>query len=194
MGQHGANWVDGACRGAAPTTGVSPSECHLALVRAGLLAEARVAEALRPVGLSAQAFNVLMVVGKAGEPLSPCVISERMVVPRNTLTHTLDLLERQELVRRERHPHHRGMVLVRLTDTGHATLGTILPHLDDLEAELWSHFSEDERETFNSLLARAQAALESTPSPAAVADSQPTETVTGPREIAAGSRPLVENT
>lgn len=135
-------------------------ECHLSLIRAGLLAEWRVAEILRPFGLSCPGFNVLTVVSRAGEPLSPCVISSRLVVPRNTLTHILDVLERQDLVRRERHPHHRGMVLVDLTDAGRATLDAILPRLHALESEIWSSFSEEERQTLVLLLARVEEAFE----------------------------------
>lgn len=132
------------------------TECHLRLIRAGLLAETRVAEILRPFGLSCPAFSVLAVVDRAGQPLSPCVISDRLVVPRNTMTHILDVLERQELVRRERHPHHRGMVLVDLTDAGRTTLDEILPRLHALESEIWSSFSEEERQAFVSLLARVE--------------------------------------
>jgi len=182
MGQHGPIRTEGGCRSRASVPHAALTELHLTLVRAGLLAEARVAEALRPLGLSAQAFNVLLIVGQAGEPLSPCVISDRMAVPRNTLTHILDLLERQRLVQRERHPHHRGMVLVNLTDDGFATLDAVLPTLRALDADLWSHFSDGERETFVALLARAEAALEYAFSARGTADCQRSETRIALRE------------
>ena len=159
MGEKEAGRIGGSFEGDFPATRASATECHVNLIRAGLLAEARVAEVLRPFGLNGSVFNVLMILGKAGEPLSPCVISDRMVVPRNTLTHILDVLERQELVRRERHPHHRGMVLVDLTERGDAILAEVLPRLHALETELWASFSEEERQMLVSLLARAQEAF-----------------------------------
>jgi DNA-binding MarR family transcriptional regulator len=159
MGEKEAIRIGDSFEGEFSPAQASATECHVNLVRAGLLAEARVAEVLRPFGLNGSVFNVLMILGKAGEPLSPCVISDRMVVPRNTLTHILDVLERQELVQRERHPHHRGMVLVELTERGDAVLAEILPRLHALEAELWSSFSEEERQMLVSLLARAQEAF-----------------------------------
>ena len=67
MGQQGAIRVSGACQGAAPVT--------------------HAAEALRPVGLSTPAFTVLPIVGRAGDPSSPCVIGERVVVPRDTMAY-----------------------------------------------------------------------------------------------------------
>lgn len=137
----------------------SARACQVNLIRAGLLAEARLAEVLRPFGLNGSTFNVLMVVGGAGEPLSPCTISERTVVPRNTLTHILDVLERDGLVRRERHPNHRGMLLVELTEKGRDARSEILPRLRAMEAEWWSGFSEPDRQVFISLLGRAQSAL-----------------------------------
>jgi DNA-binding MarR family transcriptional regulator len=124
-----------------------------------LLAEARVADVVRPYGLSYPTFQVLTIIHRAGEPLSPCDISDRMVVPRNTLTHILDVLERQELVRRERHPRHRGMVLVELTTKGRTVLDEILPRLHARDAEWWAAFSEEERQTLVALLLRAQEAL-----------------------------------
>jgi DNA-binding MarR family transcriptional regulator len=142
-----------------PEAQTSATECHLNLLRAGALAEARVAEVLRPFDLSGPSFSALATVGRASEPLSPCKISERMVVPRNTLTHILDVLEGKELVRRARHPHHRGMVLVELTAAGRAVLDAIFPRLHALEAEWWAGFSEEERQTLIALLGRAQEAL-----------------------------------
>ncbi len=142
-----------------PDTHVTEADCYLRLIRTGLLAEARITEILRPLGLGWPAFGVLMVIGWSGQPLSPCVISDHLVMPRNTLTHVVDVLERQGLVRRDRHPHHRGMVLIELTDAGRAILDEVLPHLRALEEGLWSSFPEDERRTFVALLLRVEDAI-----------------------------------
>ncbi len=142
-----------------PGTREMDADCHLRLIRAGSLAEVRIAEILRPFSLSWPTLGVLMAIGRSGQPLSPCVISDRLVMPRNTLTHVVDGLERQGLVRRERHPHHRGMVLVDLTDAGRAILDQILPHLRILEDGLRSSFSEEEHQTLVSLLVRIEEAF-----------------------------------
>jgi DNA-binding MarR family transcriptional regulator len=144
---------------ATPSSDSSATACNRNLIRAGLLAQARVEDVVRPYGLSYPLFQVLTIIERAGEPLAPCNISDRMVVPRNTLTHILDVLERQELVRRERHPHHRGMVLVELTERGRSVVAEIRPSLHARDAEWWSSFSEDERHTLVALLLRAQEAL-----------------------------------
>jgi DNA-binding MarR family transcriptional regulator len=148
-----------------PASEASATACQRNLIRAGLLAEARVADVVRPYGLSAPTFQALMIVHRSGGSLPPFKISDRMVVPRNTLTHILDVLEQQELVRRERHPHHRGMVLVELTEKGRSLIDEVLPRLHARDAEWWASFSEEERRTLVALLLRAQEALASPEAP-----------------------------
>src|ERR1700691_2341173 len=54
-------------------------------------------------GLSASAFQTLTILEGAGEPLTPHVIADRLLVSSASMTSLIDTLERRGLV--ERRPH-----------------------------------------------------------------------------------------
>jgi DNA-binding MarR family transcriptional regulator len=112
----------------------------------------------RAYGLSPATFNVLMILRGEGGPLSPCVVSERLLVTRGTVTGLLDSLEKQGLIRRTPHPEDRRMLLVEITPAGTTLLKKILPAHYQGERELLSCLSGAEKDTLIKLLGKVQAA------------------------------------
>lgn len=90
-----------------------------ALMRAQQLVSQAVERALRPLGLSFARYEALMLLSftRTGSlPLSK--IGERLLVHPTSVTNTVDKLEQQGLVRRERHPSDRRTTLATITPDG----------------------------------------------------------------------------
>lgn len=92
-----------------------------ALMRAQQLASQAVERALRPLGLSFARYEALMLLSfsRTGSlPLS--MVGKRLLVHPTSVTNTIDKLEQQGLVRRERHPSDRRTTLATITPDGRA--------------------------------------------------------------------------
>ncbi len=93
------------------------------------------AEALRPLGLSPSAFNVLMALhNTSGHALEPCQLAERLLVSRPSITGLLDTLQTKLLIERQPHPDDRRRVIVSLTPAGQSAL----------EAAFEAHYREQQ--------------------------------------------------
>src|ERR1022692_4675180 len=84
-------------------------------------------------------------------PRYECLL-ETAGVTRATITGLVDTLERDGLVRREHDSDDRRMMLVHLTQKGHAALREILPGHFKRMAALMAPLSEHERKTLVRLL------------------------------------------
>jgi DNA-binding MarR family transcriptional regulator len=116
--------VDDGYVAAHPEADPVATELVINLLSVAHLVGARLDGALRPCGLTVGSFNVLTIVGGAGEPVSPSTIVERLPVPfaLPTLTGLLDTLQRRGYLARSPHPGDRRKVLVELTSAGRAAL------------------------------------------------------------------------
>lgn len=116
-------------------------------------------EELRPLGLSPSAFNVLMALHNSAEHrLEPCVISERLLVSRPSVTGLLDTLQSKGLILRLPHPADRRRLLIELTDEG---MGLLEEHFATHYTEqerLLAGLTPDERATLVGLLRRIEGA------------------------------------
>jgi DNA-binding MarR family transcriptional regulator len=93
---------------------------------AGVLAQ-RVAELLKPHGLSPTQYNVLRILRGAGDGGAACKdIAARMIAPDPDITRLVDRLEKRGLVTRSRSVTDRRRVPVRITESGR----TLLAELD----------------------------------------------------------------
>lgn len=129
------------------------------LFRAYSAAQAEFAEALRPVGLSTSAFNVLQaLVNTPSAQLEPCEISDRLLVSRPSVTGLLDTLERRELITRQPHPQDRRRVVVRLTDDGRALLDEHYPEHYAMLDRVFASFDDEELAQLVTLLRRVRGA------------------------------------
>jgi len=106
--------------------------------------EARLDSALRPLGLSLSRHRALSIV--AG--IAPCTMSELAdfsAVDRTTLTRTVDQLVESGLVERATPREDRRQVLLTLTDAGRETCGRSMQAIFDVNRDLASDMSDEDR-------------------------------------------------
>lgn len=89
-----------------------------------LLASALLQTRLEPVfkrhGVSSGGFDVLATLRRQGPQfeLSPTILYKELLITSGTMTHRLNMLEKQGLIDRVTHPSDRRGLLVRLTKKG----------------------------------------------------------------------------
>ena len=103
------------------------TESAMNLVKTGELILARVADLLRPFGLSPAGGQILSMLSDAPAPLSPGEIRRRLLVSGPTVTGLVDSLERQGLVGRSAHPGDRRRQLVAVTEQGRQVANAFRP-------------------------------------------------------------------
>ncbi len=123
------------------------------LARTHDLLQSQVGKLLRPLGLSAGSFTILVVLDQAGGVLAPSEISARAAVTRAGVTGLVDALERLGLVVREADPTDRRRNRVLLTDPGREMLGWLVPTMQREEAELMAGLSPGDQRLLRRLLA-----------------------------------------
>lgn len=110
----------------------------------------------RPFGLTGPAYNVLVILAGAGEPLPPYVIGDRLLVTRGTVTGLLDTLERKGLVSRQPHPDDRRMLLVELTPAARPLMRQVAATVLPAQAEFMAGLSTAEKDDLVRLLGKVQ--------------------------------------
>jgi DNA-binding MarR family transcriptional regulator len=110
--------------------------------------------------LSLSGWQALAVIEGAGEPLSPKVIAERLLVTSGSITSLLDTLERRGLVRREPHPDDRRKLLVDITDEARKLVDLMLAQVHATSIEVMAGIDEADREQAIQTLAKIRANVE----------------------------------
>jgi DNA-binding MarR family transcriptional regulator len=137
---------------------MDPSACEafLNLLRAGDEAYRQIESFFNEHNMSSGRFTVLMLLYDKlrGEPIpqTPADLAGMAGVTRATITGLVDTLERDGLVKREHDSGDRRMMLIHLTQKGHAALREILPGHFKRMAALMAPLSEHERKTLVRLL------------------------------------------
>ena len=106
--------------------------------------EARLEEALRPLGLNLSRHRALSVIQR----LQPCAMSEVAdfcAVDRTTMTRTIDLMVAAGFVQRATPPEDRRQVILTLTEAGAATCERSLKAVFDLNREILAGVAEGEQ-------------------------------------------------
>ena len=142
-----------------PGASRSATECAMNLVLTGDLVVGRVAEALRPFGLSPAGALVLSMLADAPGPLTPGEIRDRLLVKGPTVTGLLDGLEAAGNLERRRDPADRRRLQVSLTRAGRDLADRFRPAVHAAERPWLDPLSEAERQTLLALLGRVQAHL-----------------------------------
>ena len=142
-----------------PGSSRSATECAMNLVKTGDMVVARVAQALRPFGLSPAGGLILSMLADSPEPLSPGDIRDRLLVKGPTVTGLIDNLVSAGLVRRAPHPSDRRRLLVALTEKGRRLTDRFRPAIHAAEKPWLDCLNEPERRRLLSLLGRIQAHL-----------------------------------
>jgi MarR family transcriptional regulator, transcriptional regulator for hemolysin len=114
--------------------------------------------AMAEAGGSASAWQVLLLV-RAGEWGTQARIAEAMGVTGATLTHHLNGLEAQGLVRRWRDAENRRVQRVELTDAGAELFERLRDVALEHDQRLRSHLSDQEAEQLAGLLDKLQAGV-----------------------------------
>lgn len=113
-------------------------------------------------GGSAVAWQVLLLV-RSREWSRQSELADAMGITGATLTHHLNALERQGLVRRRREEGNRRVQRVELTDDGRAMFDRLRTAALRHDQRLRSQLDEDELARLSALLAKLRAAIGATP-------------------------------
>lgn len=140
-----------------PRASRSATECAMNLVKTGDLVVGRVADVLRPFGLSPAGGLVLSMLTDEDRPLTPGEIRDRLLVKGATVTGVIDSLSRAGLVRRTKHPDDRRRQLVGLTDKGRHLADRFRPAVHAAERPWFESLNEAERRRLLTLLGKVQA-------------------------------------
>jgi len=128
------------------------------LLVAGLLAE-RLKDILAPHDLAPWEFDVLSALRRSPGPLSAGELAESAQLTSGGMTHRLDRLEEQGLVRRHSTPEDRRRVQVSLTPSGQELVDSVLgARMEDASRSL-DALSPEERLQLARLLRRWNAGL-----------------------------------
>jgi len=133
----------------------------LALARTARVVGQAFDRALAEEGGSAAMWQVLLLV-RSGEWGQQSQMAAAMGVTSATLTHHLNSLERQGLVRRWREESNRRVQRVELTEAGVARFDRLRSVAMRHDARLRAVLSEDELATLGGLLERLRGAVEAT--------------------------------
>ena len=111
-------------------------EAVLSIKRTAALLDLRVAELLRPYGVTPTQYNVLRILRGAGaDGLPRCEVQGRLVAPVADTTRLLDRLEKMGLVSRARNTEDRRVVTSKITPRGLALLEKVAAPLKQLEED-----------------------------------------------------------
>ena len=109
-------------------------EAVLSIKRTAALLELRLAELLRPYGVTPTQYNVLRILRGAGaDGLPRCEVQGRLVAPVADTTRLLDRLEKMGLVSRARNTEDRRVVTSKITPRGLALLDKVAAPLRQFE-------------------------------------------------------------
>jgi MarR family transcriptional regulator for hemolysin len=150
----------------------------LQLTRTAHAATQAFERALAQAGGSVSAWQVLLLV-RARQWDTQSRLAETMGLTRATLTHHLNGLERQGLVRRWREADNRRVQRVALTDEGEALFMRLREVAVRHDARLRRHLSDEQVAQLSDLLGRLQAGLDEEPAspstPAQAASDAPSK-------------------
>ncbi|MEX0996081.1 MAG: MarR family transcriptional regulator [Flavobacteriaceae bacterium] len=117
------------------------------------IVEEKVAEMLKPYGLSMQQYNVLRILrGQKGKPANLSTIQERMINKMSNTTRLVDKLIEKEFAERSICESNRRKVEISITHSGLDLLTEIDPLTLAKNNEILKDFSMNELNTLNTLL------------------------------------------
>ena len=95
-------------------------------------------EARLPPGFVAAQFSVLNHLARVGDGSTPLVIAQAFQVPKNSMTHSLNVLEREGLIETRKNPQDGRSKLVYITDKGRMfreeVIGALAPDIARIAA------------------------------------------------------------
>jgi len=90
-------------------------------------------------------YNVLVTLVSEG-PLPMNHVAKKLRITKPAITHLVDRLEKEKLIRRDSHPHDRRIFLLRPTDKGKNLVQSVQKSFLEFVTEPLSKISEKDRE------------------------------------------------
>lgn len=118
-------------------------------------------DALRPHGISIHQWRVLSFLKLRGE-LSIGEITASTVLGQSTISRVVDQLERDGLAQRRPLPENNRIILVSLSAVGSRKIDEVFPAAISVHDGALDQFTEDERESFLTMLDRVLGNLKHT--------------------------------
>ena len=114
-------------------------------------------------GLNGPSFDVLATLRRSGEPyaLSPSDLMNSTMVTSGTMTNRINQLVKVGLVERRLNPQDARSFVISLTKEGHALIDRVLNEHVKTQTQLTSLLTEEDKKTFNSILRKFLASMES---------------------------------
>jgi DNA-binding MarR family transcriptional regulator len=138
------------------------AEAAPALLRTADVLQAKVAELLKPYGLSPTQYNALRILRGAGAEGLPCSeIGDRMINRDPDITRLLDRLERQGLTSRSRNQKDRRVINARITAAGLKLIQPMDAPLEEFQKQLLGEMGEQRLRTLIRLLDTLRGSLNS---------------------------------
>jgi MarR family 2-MHQ and catechol resistance regulon transcriptional repressor len=123
---------------------------YVKLMRAAESVSARIHQHVSRAGFTISQFGVLEALYHLG-PLTQAAIAQKILKSSGNITMVIDNLEKQGLVKRQRHPEDRRSYEVHLTAKGKKVIGALFPaHATGILKDL-SILSKSEQETLGNL-------------------------------------------
>jgi DNA-binding MarR family transcriptional regulator len=110
-----------------------------------------ISSVLRERGLSVNQYTTLSVLARRSG-LSNAQLARRALVSPQSMNEVLLTLEERELVQRRAHPDHGRILQARLTPRGRALLARCDAEVQDVEAQMVSGLSADDRRALRKTL------------------------------------------
>ena len=134
-------------------------EAFLALQRTADQLQGRVAEMLKPYGLSPTQYNALRILRGAGDSGLACSeIGERMINRDPDITRLLDRLQRRGLVRRARDRQDRRVIMAHITAAGSKLLKDLDRPVEEFQQRLLGGLRQQQLKDLVRLLCAARLA------------------------------------
>jgi DNA-binding MarR family transcriptional regulator len=128
-------------------------EIFLNLQRAADATMQKLADVLRPSGVSPTQYNVLRILRGSGDRGVTCKdIGARMITRDPDITRLLDRLERRNLITRSRAKEDRRFVAIGITDAGLELLANLDDPIEEVQLDMMRHMSKDRLHTLLELL------------------------------------------
>jgi DNA-binding MarR family transcriptional regulator len=134
-------------------------EAMLSVERTAAVLGHRLAEGLRPHGITPTQYNVLRIL-RGAEPAGLCRndIRDRLIAQVPDVTRLLDRMEESGLITRERDTVDRRLVNARITQAGLDLLDTLADKVEEIHQDQLGHLTETELRALIDLLAVARQA------------------------------------
>ncbi|MFF0598772.1 MarR family winged helix-turn-helix transcriptional regulator [Streptomyces antibioticus] len=126
-------------------------DLFIKLIRASASVEARTSGPLLASGLTTSQFGALETLYHVG-PLPAGRLAEKHLKSPNNFTVVISNLEKRGLIRREKSPHDRRVVMIELTDAGRAAVEETMPAYVRAIADDLDRLSVREQEQLAGLL------------------------------------------